>query len=66
MAKKPKGSDNKVVQSNLNIIFVPVSKNDCIDPYLIEEIQEVAAQIVLLSSKRGRPSKKSEEELNAA
>jgi hypothetical protein len=68
---KKKSQKNKVLRQSvapapINLVFVPVSVLDYSDPIRLEEIQNTAAKIILLSTRRGRPAQNFEDESNAA
>jgi hypothetical protein len=61
-----KQKNSKEFEKKINIIFMPVKPGDCTNLHVLDDIRETTAQIILLSTKRGRPKKENKEDDNAA
>jgi len=66
MSKNQTQKYERIQKSDLKIVLIPASKENSDQSLRLDEIQEAAARIILLSKKRGRPKESSEDSENAA
>ncbi len=66
LAKVRQAVGRKVLRELPRIQLIPVIQTTSIDPLRTKEIADLAARIVMIGKKRGRPSKHEEEVQDAA